>query len=113
MLLKRRYKLPIQGVMVAKEPLTGAENDPIIAMPLRDLPDYPTFFDEETQQEAGESFSYTCLDYNIDEEWCEVELEASESFHNWLVGILPQLRGIQKKKGWKLDKTRMRKVKVV
>ncbi|GAI97762.1 unnamed protein product, partial [marine sediment metagenome] len=53
------------------------------------------------------AYSCTNLYYNIDEEWCEIELEASEEFHNWLAGILPQLRGIQKEKGWKLDKSKM------
>jgi len=77
--------------------LTGAEDDPICVSPLDSIAGYPT----------GEFQSYTCLNYNIDEGWCEVELEAGEEFHAWLISILPQLRGIQEEKGWRLDKSRM------
>ena len=104
-----RYKLPIQGIVLAREPLTGKGNTPICVIPFGELPDCPTQFNEETQEELKEGFNYTCLNYNIDEEWCEVELEASEEFHNWLVGMLPQLRDIQKEKGWKLDKSKLEK----
>ncbi len=109
----RRYKLPIQGIALKREPLTGAEDDPICVIPLGEIDGRPTHFNEIAQEETQEGCSYTCLDYNIDEEWCEVELEASEEFHNWLAGMLPRLRGIQKAKGWKLDKTKIEKVKVV
>ncbi|GAI07774.1 unnamed protein product [marine sediment metagenome] len=105
--MKRKYKMPIRGKVLAKEPLTGENGDPICVIPFGDLPDLPTYFDKASQQQVKESFGYTCLDYNIDEGWCEVELTASEEFHNWLAGILPQLRDIQKEKGWKLDKSKM------
>jgi len=107
--MRKKYKIPIQGTVIKKEPLTGDETDPVCTFPLAELPNLPTYFNEESRQEQPEPFGYTCLDYNIDKEWCEVELEASEEFHNWLAGILPQLKDIQKAKGWKLDKTKMEK----
>ena len=104
---KRRYKLPIQGAILVQTPLTGVEDNPIRVMPLSNLPNCPKYYDEASQEERERGCCYTCLDYNIDEEWCEVELTASEEFHNWLTGMLPQLRGIQKSKGWKLDKSKL------
>jgi len=96
-MIKRRYKLPIKGTILALKPLTGADDNPIGPTPLEDLPNF-----------LAEGYSgCLCLDYNIDEEWCEVEVKASEEFHNWLTGILPELRGIQNDKGWKLDKSKM------
>ena len=105
--MKKRYKLPISGTVVRENPLEGDKTDPICVIPLGELPTFPTFFELKSQEQIPESFSYTCLNYNLDEEWCEVELEASEAFHNWLAGILPQLKDIQKEKGRKLDKTRL------
>lgn len=111
--VKHIYKLPIRGTVLKGKPLEGKDDDPIDAIPLGDLPNRPTYFNKEADQQSKEPFSYTCLDYNIDEEWCEVELEASEEFHNWLTSMLPKLRDIQKQKGWKLDKSKMEKAKVV
>lgn len=105
--MKKFYKLPIQGTVLVKEPLTGNKSDPVCVFPLAELPNLPTYFNEERQREEQEPFSYICWNYNIDEEWCEVELEASEEFHNWLSGILPQLNDINKEKGWKLDKSKL------
>jgi hypothetical protein len=111
--MKKKYKLPIMGKALETMPLKGDDNDPICVIPLNELPDCPIYFNTEVQEMLPERYRYTCLDYDIDEEWCEVELEASEEFHNWLTDMLPQLRGFQKAKGWKLDKTKMEKVKVV
>jgi hypothetical protein len=111
--MNRTYKLPIMGKALKGKPLKGDENDPICVIPFGDLPDRPTYPDEETQELREYGFSYTCLEYNLDEEWCEIELEASEEFHNWLAGILPELNDIKKSKGWKLDKTKMEKVKAI
>ena len=107
--MKKKYKLPIMGIALDKNPPKGLRKDPICVIPFDDLPSRPTYIDEETQKVRGYDVSYNCLNYNIDEEWCEVELEASEEFHNWLTGMLPQLNDIQKEKGWKLDKTKQMK----
>lgn len=109
--MKKFYKLPIQGTVLAKEPLTGAKDDALCVIPLNELEPKVEITDPETLKtrpvaEFG-GCRYICWNYNIDEEWCEVELEASEEFHNWLDGMLPQLRGIQKAKGWKLDKSKL------
>lgn len=105
--MKKLYKLPIQGSVLLRDPLTGLENDPICVIPLHHLPNFPSRFDEIKQKEVRETYKYQCLDYNIDEEWCEIELEASEEFHNWLTNILPQLNNIKKVRKWKLDKSRL------
>ncbi len=106
----KRYKLPIQGKVLSDHPLTGADDDPICPIDISELVPTRQVFNSELG-EAVEvpkySFAMVNLNYNLDEEWCEVELEASEEFHNWTAGILPQLRGIQKEKGWKLDKSKM------
>lgn len=105
--MKRRYKLPIKGIVIMREPLTGAEEDPICVVPIIELVPKKEILDPITGEKrlTGEigGFSYSCLSYNIDEEWCEVELEASSEFHEWLLSILPQLKDIQKEKGWKLE----------
>ncbi|MBA7530163.1 hypothetical protein ES705_22366 [subsurface metagenome] len=115
----KKYKLPIMGKVLNDAPLTGDKSNPIKVFPIEDLEGRPTqkivvldeVTHEEVERDALADYSFTCLDYNIEEEWCEVELEASEEFHNWLTGILPQLRGIKKEKGWKLDKAKMKRVK--
>jgi len=107
--MKLKYKLPIQGTVLSTNPLKGAGNDPIIVIPLGNLPGCPTEIVqtlEGVDKEVLVGFRYTCLNYDIDEEWCEVELEANEEFHNWLTDILPRLRNIQKEKSWKLDKSK-------
>ncbi|MBA7714305.1 hypothetical protein ES703_123323 [subsurface metagenome] len=109
----KRYKLPIQGTALKKEPLTGARDDPICVIPLSEIDGRPTYYNEKLGETMQQGCAYTCLNYNLDEGWCEVELEASEEFHNWLANILPQLRGIQEAKGWKLDKANIEKVKGV
>lgn len=98
----KRYKLPIQGTVLKREPLKGADADPVSVIDLTQLSGRPRWADGREQ-----GYAIVCLAYDIDEEWCEVELEASEEFHNWLAGILPQLRGIQKERDWKLDKSKM------
>ena len=96
-MIKRRYKLPIKGTVLVLEPLTGANDDPICVIPLDGIAGYLT----------GEFRGYICLNYNIVEEWCEVELEASKEFHDWLQSILPQLNDIKGKKKWRLNKSLM------
>ena len=85
-----KYKLPIQGKALRREPLKGDPSDPICIIDLYSMAGFPTVFDELTNLEKKESYSYQCLDYNIDEEWAEVELEASEQFHQWLSQLLNQ-----------------------
>ena len=115
MRIARRHRLPIMGAVIKREPLTGAKGNPIRLVPLseivEDLMPKVAAVSEKTGEEAMVpefgSYSYVCLEYNIDEEWCEIELKASEEFHNWLAGILPQLRNVQEAKNWKLDKSGM------
>lgn len=103
----RKYKVPIQGTLKKRTPLTGDANDPVIIMPFRDLDGFPTYLDTETQTQVRYLIDCTCLNYDVDEDWCEIELEADEAVHDWLANILPQLKDIQKAKGWKLDKSKM------
>ena len=107
MQLKRVYRLPIMGKVLNDMPLTGDESSPLQVIPLAELPNVPTYYDEELGREVKQGFAYTCLNYNVDEEWCEVELEASQEYHDWLTNLLPQLRDIVKNRKWKLDKTEL------
>lgn len=100
-MIKRTYRIPIMGGVKKVHPLKGIEGNTLQLIPLDKLPGY--------DQLVSKDYGYVCLEYNIDEEWCEVELEASEEFHNWLTGMLPQLRNTQKAKGWKLDKSKLEK----
>ena len=110
--MKRKYKLPAVGKILNDEPLTGDPNDPITVLNLQELPNYPTSFNEELQREVKEPCSMLHLNYNVDEEWCEVEVDASQKFHDWLIDLLPQLMQIKKDKGWKLDKTELEKTRL-
>lgn len=106
----KKYKLPIHGTVIKRDPLQGKNDDPILVIPFEELPNRPTEIiqtSEGIDKEVRMGFRYMCLDYNIDEEWCEVELEASEEFHSWLTNLLPQLNDFKVRKGWKLDKSRM------
>lgn len=100
----RIYKLPIQGKVLNDKPLTGDENNPICAIPLSELPKYNEIGDRD--------HGFTVLSYDIDNEQCEIELQASDAFHEWLLNLLPQLKGIKQSKGWKLDKTELIKVRI-
>lgn len=99
----RIYRLPIQGKVLSNAPLTGDENQPLCVIPIVELPGYNPEY----------CFNYVCNEYNVDEEWCEVEIEATAEFHNWLTSILPQLNTIKEQKGWKLDKLELEKVRLV
>lgn len=105
----KRYKLPIQGTVLNDKPLTGSKDDPLVVFPIEKLPNSPTHYDTELKEQVKDSFRFSCLEYNLDEEWCEIELESSEEFHNWLAGILPQLNDIKKARSWKLDKSKLGK----
>ncbi len=83
-----RYRFPITGTVLARETLRGDDKDPLCIIPLRDLPDFPTYYDEQRKVDSPEPLRYECLDYNIDEGWAEVELEASEQLHQWLLRLL-------------------------
>lgn len=115
--MKRRYKLPIKGTVMERKPLAGAEDDPICVIPFSDLVPKKEIIDAETKEKILTSelggFSLVCLNYDIEEEWCEVEIEASNAFHDWLLNLIPQLKDIAKVKGWKLDKTELEKTKEV
>jgi hypothetical protein len=67
-----RYKLPIMGKVLRREPLKGDSDNPICPIPIEEIPDMPS------------GYTRKVLEYNIDEEWCEVEIDADEEFHEWL-----------------------------
>lgn len=98
----RKYKLPIYGILLSKKPPKGDSDNPVQPISLNDLPNPP----EEVLK--GE-YKDTPFKYNFNEDWCEVEVEASREVHNWLTALLPQLNDIKKAKGWKLDKSRLEK----
>ena len=110
--MKDRYKLPIQGKVLNDKPLTGDARDPIEPINLQELPNCPTYFNEELGATVKQGYGIRCGEYDVDEEWCEVELEASEEFHGWLAGILPQLSDIKRAGGWTLDKTELEKARL-
>ena len=97
MILVKRYRLPITGTVLEREPLRGLESDPISVIALSELPSFPTYYDEAEQAQIPENFRYICLNYNIDEGWGEIELEASEELHKWLIQLLPQLGQMPKR----------------
>lgn len=103
--MKRVYRVPIMGGVKNDKPLTGVEGNPLCPIPLEELPGYDSLADED------QGIGCVSLDYDVDEEWCEIEVEASETFHNWLLNLIPQLRDIAKQKGWKLDKTELAKTR--
>lgn len=99
-------------MVIWDDPLAGAEGNPVGVIPIMELPNYPRRLDEETGRlSIGEPYSYTCLEYDLEKEQVEVEIEASEALHEWLLSLIPQLDGIKKAKGWKLDKTELMKAK--
>jgi len=105
--VKARYILPICGTVLSREPLGGDPNDPLTAFPLSELPNIPTFFDEKAQAQVPHGYHCSCLEYNIDEGWCEVEIEAEQVIHAWLEAQLPDIEDIQAAKGLKLDVSKL------
>ena len=101
--MKRIYRIPIQGTVLNDEPLTGSNQDPLITIELSELPGF------DLLQNKG--FSLVNLDYDIDEEWGEIELEADDALHEWLLGLIQQLRSIAQARGLVLDKTELEKVR--
>jgi len=111
----RKYKLPIQGKVLNDDPLTGDENNPVVVIPLNELmPKITVTTPDGSQIEVGKfgSYQYTCLEYNVDEEWAMVELEATPEFHDWLLSLLPQMKSIQNQRGWRLNKIEMEKARL-
>lgn len=98
---KRIYRMPIMGGVKKLHPLKGIEGNTLQIIPLDKLPGY--------DQLVSKNCEYVCLEYNIDEEWCDIELNADDAFHNWLQQILPSLKGLAKVKGWLVDKSRVEK----
>lgn len=109
--MKKTYKVPIIGTVTKKHPLQGDPQNRLRVLPFEDLiPRIETEHPEEGIVLVPKwGISFVCLNYDIDEEWCEIEVEACEELHNWLTGILPQLNDIKKTKGWKLDKSKLEK----
>ena len=109
--MKRIYKLPLVGKVLNDHPLTGDDNDPIDILDLHSL-DVPTFYHPDWQRMVKHSYSTLAISWDIDEGTAMVEIAADEAFHDWLIGILPQLMTIQQEKDWKLDKTTLEKVRL-
>ncbi|MBA7565122.1 hypothetical protein ES708_06797 [subsurface metagenome] len=97
----RRYTIPCMGKVKNDKPLEGTKGSPLCAIPLDELPDYP----------EGLGHGYICLDYDLENGLAEIELDADEAVHDWLLALKPQLKNIAKAKGWKLDKTELEKIK--
>lgn len=98
------HRLPIYGTLLSKEPSRGDSDNPVQPISLGDLPSPP----EEVVEGKYMDMPFK---YNFDEDWCIVKLEASQEVHDWLTALLPQLDDIMKAKGWKLDKSKLRKKK--
>jgi hypothetical protein len=96
------YKLPIMGGIKDDAPLRGVDGNPLIVIPLEELPG----FDKLTG-----GLTYQVLNYDIESEMCDIELDADEEIHNWLIGLIPSLKQLAKDKGWKLDKTELEKTR--
>lgn len=103
--MKRVYKIPLMGGCKNDIPLQGVEGNPLCPIPLDGLPGFGNLSPDER------GFAYTNLNYNIDEEWCEIELEADEVVHDWLLKLMPELKGIANSKGWRLDRTKLDEVR--
>ena len=111
----RKYRLPIKGKVWDDTPLLGDENNPITVVPLSELVPKVQRFDPEgnpIQVSKFGGYRYICLDYDVDSELCEIELEASEAFHTWLAASLPTFSKMAKAKDWVLDKTELEKVRL-
>jgi len=102
-IFKRKYKVPIMGKVLNDQPLTGAIDDPICVIPFNELPGWDL---------DRMAYAYTCLEYNVDEGWCDIELTADEATHDWLLSLMPQIFQIRESKSWKLDKTELEKVRI-
>lgn len=96
--MKRLYRVPIMGTVRSITPLQGDATNPLCIIPISELPGFDNLAAEDR------SFAHTNLKYNVDEGWCDIELTASEAFHEWLVDLLPELKNIQNTKEWKLDR---------
>lgn len=86
-----RYRVPIHGTVKKRKPLGGEDANPIMTFPLDSLPNRPTRLVGDKQSPYG--YGYTCLKYNIDEGWCEIELHGDEAIHAWLVAALEKPSG--------------------
>ena len=102
-IFKREYRVPIMGKALNDQPLTGAADNPICTIPFNELPGWDL---------DRMAYAYTCLEYNVDEGWCDIEVTADETTHDWLLSLLPQMPEIQRNKGWRLDKTELEKLRV-
>ncbi len=104
--MKQIYRLPIMGRVLDDTPsLKGDTVDPLCVIPLEKLPGYDALLPED--KECG----YVCLTYNVDEGWVEIELEASENYHAWLQSLLPNMKTLVSDKGWRIDKTELKKAR--
>lgn len=111
--MKRKYRLPIVGIVLNDKPLTGDATDPIRPIDLSELMPKQKVIDPDGEEREVPKYGYSCisLDYNVDEEWVEVEIEADKGFHGWLLGLIPSIKDIANSKGWRLDKTKLEEVR--
>lgn len=81
------------------QPLQGVEDNPLMPIPIEELPGFNNLPSEER------NFGYTVLQYDLDNECCGIEAEASETFHQWLSNAIANIDAVVKTKGWKLDRS--------
>lgn len=93
------------GSVKNDQPLQGIRGNPLCPIPLDELPGYYNLPEED------QGHSSVCLRYDVDEEWCDLRVEASDAFHAWLLGLMPELKAMSKERGWKLDKTELEKTR--
>lgn len=100
---KRLYRVPCMGKVLDDTPLKGSVNNPLCPIPLMDL----------AREQGIEGLgSYESLNYNVDEGWVEIKVEATEEAHNWLASISLSLKQMVRDRGWKLDKEELRRRRV-
>jgi len=92
MITKQIHRIQIYGSVIKKEPLTGDENDMVRIFPITIIPARPTNVVQSVTQKLG--YSYVCLEYNIDEGWCDIELNADNKVHTWLKSKKPDILGL-------------------
>lgn len=104
--MKRIYRVPLIGGVKNDNPLTGVADNPLCPIPIEELPG----FDNLSLEDRG--FTTVSLLHDVDGGWCDLEVEASDAFHEWLLNLMSELKAMSKEKGWKLDKTELEKTRL-
>jgi hypothetical protein len=84
--MKKTYRLPIYGKLLSKKPPRGDNNKPVQPISLFDLPDPP-------QAVKDGKFTDIPILYNFDKDWCDVEVDANLTVHDWLTKCLTVQEG--------------------